>query len=173
MSDKLAWLDKDKATPVDVGMTRADRPDWSPDGKSIVFFGNKALPGLTGPARATASFDLWLMPADCDQLPGGCAANVTLLMSDVRNHTSVRWSPDGKWLVLSADPQGKSEGIWLRNMETGKLVQVLKGDYRHANWSPDGRRLVALGPAPGKTKIELYDNSSALYVIDVSLVVGR
>lgn len=172
IEDDLYWLDEQAPRPVDVGLVRARRPAWSPDGQSIVFFGNRQLRGRPGPQWATQPYDLWLMPADCETRSEGCAKSLQRLVRDILDQTAVNWSPDGRWIVFDGNPQGQGRGIWLRRMDTGQLTQVLAGDYVVPNWSPDGKRLVVIGPPEGQENIGTFDNGSALYILDVSAVVG-
>ncbi len=174
IQEDLYWLDPNQARKLNIGFARASENAWSPDGKSIVFFGNQQIGGEPGPGWASKPYDLWLMPANCETLDGGCAKHLQLLLNSIFNQTAVNWSPDSHWIVFDGDLQGRGQGIWLRRMETGELVQVLAGDHRHPHWSPDGKRLVVIGPPEGSKNIDLnFRSGTALYILDVSEVVSK
>src|SRR3974390_1963056 len=66
------------------------RPDWSPDGKTIVFVSN-----------ISGRNNLWLVPAE-----GGWPLQLTV--SDQRQ-TAPAWSPDGKWIGYPAGYDGHEQ----------------------------------------------------------------
>ncbi|MBI3954391.1 MAG: PD40 domain-containing protein [Chloroflexi bacterium] len=83
------------------------------------------------------------------------------------------WSPDGKWLAFGGNLQSKGLGVRLVKVDTGEVIWAAKGDYGVSSWSPDGKRILVNGPPPGKDRIGTEDSSSALYILDVSSVVGK
>ncbi len=171
IQENLYWLNQDDAERIDIGFDRATEPAWSPDNKTIVFFGNKSVGGEPGPAWAGKPYDLWKMPANCDTLQGGCKENVTLLVSNIYNQTAVNWSPDSRWIVFDGDLQGRGQGLWLRNMQSGEIIQIQKGKFRNPSFSPNGKQIVAIAPAPGDNNP--IPETTQLYILDVSEIVSK
>ena len=55
-----------------------------------------------------------------------------------------RWSPDGKWIVLTSNVDGDDEEVWVISADgvtRRKLTDNAVGDTA-ADWHPDGRRIV-------------------------------
>src|SRR5215813_6930781 len=124
-------------------MTRTvGRPDWSPDGKTIVFVTN-----------ISGRNNLWLVPSE-----GGWPIQLTV--SDQRQ-TGPTWSPDGKWIAYMSDYDGDEQwDIFLVSPKTGKVVNLTSTREiaeTDPTWSPDGRYLAYL----------VKPKTSAAYEIDV------
>jgi TolB protein len=98
-------------------------PDWSPDGKSIVFVSTRA-----------GSHDIWLMNAD--------GTNPINLTPDFKNFIELfpKWSPDGKSLLFISVQRGKSDifSIKMSDFKPLNLTAEFKNDVGHPKWSPDG-----------------------------------
>jgi Tol biopolymer transport system component len=104
-----------------------DGPDWSPDGKTIVFHraygkdGEKAQALFVRPLRGRSRMIL-RRPG-----PGGLG--------------SPAWSPDGRWIAYGEN------GLWLIRPDGRARHQVVRDFIWARAWSPDGSRLaVAVGP---------------------------
>jgi dipeptidyl aminopeptidase/acylaminoacyl peptidase len=130
-------------------MTRqVGRPDWSPDGKTIVFVSN-----------ISGRNNLWLVPAE-----GGWPLQLTV--SDQRQ-TSPAWSPDGKWIAYQSDYDGDEQwDIFIVSPKTGQVVNLTNTrEIAEANpaWSPDGRYLA----------YTVKPKTSSVYEIDIYDMVMR
>lgn len=170
IEDKLFWLDPQSSIEFDVGLVRANTPTWSPNGEEIAFFGNQSLRGSPGPDWASQPYNLWLIPSNCDTQALDCTKSRELLLTDIYFPSNVQFSPNGKWLVFDGDLQGRGKGIWLFQIDTKTVTQILMGDYIRPTWSPNGQFLVVIGP-----KEEPYSDSPpyrpTLYIVDVHGIV--
>ncbi|MBN1398250.1 MAG: PD40 domain-containing protein [Bacteroidetes bacterium] len=102
----------------------ANQPSWSPAGDKILY---QAFDGDT--------WDIWTMDVD-----GSNKQNVT--GSDPGDKTDATFSPDGKWIVYSADNGTLLyANIFIKNLETGQLIRVTdySGYDGAPSWSTDDR----------------------------------
>ena len=97
--------------------------DWSPDGKTIAFAMSVDQPG---------AYEVFLMGAD--------GSNVQQLTRGLKGiGGSLDWSPDGKYLLIYAGPQG-NKNIFRIDVEAKTAVQLTKGGNNAAcSYSPDGQ----------------------------------
>lgn len=125
------WLSKDDGSPprrlTDPGLYAAT-PDWSPDGKQIIY---------TGFDGATAQ--LFLMNAD--------GTNARQLTHFLQYAANPKWSPDGTHIAFSLDT-GKSNGdyqIQVMNVDGSHVTQLTNfplGEIENFEWSPDSTQIV-------------------------------
>lgn len=102
----------------------ANQPSWSPVGDKILY---QTFDGNT--------WDIWTMDVD-----GSNKQNVT--GSDPGDKTDATFSPDGKWIVYSADNGTLLyANIFIKNLATGQLIQVTdySGYDGAPSWSTDDR----------------------------------
>ena len=103
------------------GLSHEESPDWSPDGKQLVFastrHGNQEIyrGGLGG-------------------------GDWTRLTSDPSLDTHPRWSPDGKWIVFATNRWGDFELARIQPEGTDLTrLTYSSGLDDYADWSPDGK----------------------------------
>ncbi|MCZ6492073.1 MAG: hypothetical protein O7A06_16270, partial [Acidobacteria bacterium] len=102
-------------------------PSWSSDGKSIAV----AMYG-----------SIWKVDPRA-----GAAEELT---SGKKYHSSPDWSPDGKWIVYTADDEGYTIQLEIVNVETGKSHTLTndKHIYTDPVFSPDGARIAYVSTKP-------------------------
>ncbi len=102
-------------------------PAWSPDGRSIA---------------VAMSGSIWKVdPAT------GIANEITY---DGKYHSMPSWSPDGNWIVYTADDGGKTIQLGIVNVATGES-RALTNDafvYTDPVFSPDGTRVAYVSTKP-------------------------
>ena len=131
-------------------------PDWSPDGKHIVF----------ARAPTKGAYSIWTVTADgsdLHRLSPPCRAGGEIPKCPADDGWPV-WSPDGKQIAFqrlsgALRPKGSTintaKGIYRDELAVmdanGRDVRTLlwlgpwRGDPQAPAWSPDGKRLVFLG----------------------------
>ncbi|HVP57018.1 MAG TPA: protein kinase, partial [bacterium] len=98
---------------------------WSPDGKYYVY---NQLGEATG-------MDIWMLQLTGEGRPA------PYLCSQF-NQFAWDISPDGRWLVFSADETGRTE-IYVRSFpEPGEIHRITTSGGAGAHWSGDGRELI-------------------------------
>jgi len=119
-------------------LTTGQRPDWSPDGKTIVFdyFDSWGLP----PTSA-----IWAVNAD--------GTGPRLLAAQAARP---KFSPDGTRIAFQRDGD-----IWSMNADGSgqqRLTDATEGEYT-PHWSPDGRRIAFLRGWPYQLYVMNADGS--------------
>ena len=108
-------------------------PEWSPDGRFLAYLSRVGTENYGQEHRAVTVRDV------ASGLETVHAPRLTFI-------ERVRWSPEGKSLLLSGgDAQGRS-GLFLMDLETGEAEQAVverTGEFRglEGDWSADGRRI--------------------------------
>lgn len=100
-------------------------PDWSPDGKKVVFQSYRE--GDIEPG-------IYVMDAN--------GTNIQRITPDNYQDESPAWSPDGKKIAFASTREGKDR-IYMIDADGLNLKRVTQhdGDAFHPAWSPDGERL--------------------------------
>ena len=173
LGGQLYWLDTGGFAEVDVNLDRAGQPSWSPDGELIAFFGAPNLPGAPNPDWATRPNNLYLLPANCKSLKGGCHENFTEIVPNVLGSFRVTWSPQGKWLAFDGALNEDEYGVWLYNTDTQLTYRIAEGKYGSPEWSPDGKSLVVLAPPVSSRPGSLVTHRPGLYVLDLASIVDQ
>lgn len=125
---------------------RCGMPSVSPDGRAILFAGQKN----EGRKYDQTRNSIWIIPAE------GSARPLT-----PHQGRAATWSPDGKWVAYEStegSPDGRRHAIFLIAPDgtSDHRITTYDGDANHPVWSPDGRLLAVsvLDPEnPGLTRI--------------------
>jgi Tol biopolymer transport system component len=121
--DRSSAADRQSSPTKLISSTRQDHsPQFSPDGKKIVFVSDR-----------TGSDEIWVSESD-----GSHPAQLTF--SDGTVNGTPRWSPDGQQIVFDARPGGNSD-IYVMSADGGK-PRALTLEPSHdviPSWSRDGR----------------------------------
>ncbi|MCG6955798.1 MAG: serine/threonine-protein kinase [Gemmatimonadetes bacterium] len=126
-----------------------DRPEWTPDGKNVVFRSSR-----NGQRNA-----IWMKPLD-----GSAPATRVYGRSDSRIDEGVV-SPDGRYLLLQRDSTGNGE-VWYRALEDDTTLVHVEGDDNNgafgARFSPDGHWIAYTGgvTAPSRILIRRFPSLS-------------
>jgi Tol biopolymer transport system component len=111
-------------------------PQYSPDGKSVVFYSNR-----------TGSQEIWR----CDENGADCR-QVTTLGAPVSG--SPRWSPDGDFIAFDSNRDG-TFSVYVVSADGGPPRQLTRppGNSFSPNWSLDGRSLYFATDRGGSTNV--------------------
>lgn len=101
------------------------RPDWSPNGKKIVFMSIRD-------ERA------WVAIMDAD------GTNQKLLVEGL----TPDWSPDGNQIAFSHPDERQTPQIWIMDADGNNIRQITKSNTVKIgpSWSPDGKEMVFITP---------------------------
>ena len=102
-------------------------PVWSPDGKwiAVAMYGS-----------------IWRIDPK--------TATATELTYSSKYHSSPAISPDGEWLVYSADDDGRSIQLEILNLKSGQTRALTQDEHVYLDpvFSPDGTRLAYVSTQP-------------------------
>ena len=103
-------------------------PAWAPDGNQIAV-------GLQG--------SIWRIDL--------ASREAFELTYDGHYHSSPDWSPDGRWIVYTADHGGRTIQLQILDLETGQSHALTDDSHLYADpvFSPDGNRLAYVSTEPG------------------------
>ena len=136
-----------------------NEPRWSPDGSKLVFLRSDLK------REAEAVFTLKVVGGELVQLTPW-ALNAA---------GGPKWSPDGRWIVLTTHPRGGSENVQKVRPDGTRLTNLTKqkaGGYHYlsSSFSPDGRLIVSArtpgaGPNGHADLVVMRADGSAIHAI--------
>jgi Tol biopolymer transport system component/tRNA A-37 threonylcarbamoyl transferase component Bud32 len=155
-------------TEDEVGTIR-DRPEWTPDGRRLIYRRQAAMAGnfivtraadrtggetpLPGPRVAVNELVMGPDSTVLARVSSGLASSQDIwwwqlpdttfhrFTEDVTFETGARFSPDGKWVAYTAEAAGVREVYVAPFPGPGGTVQVSRGGAGLPVWSADGRTL--------------------------------
>jgi dipeptidyl aminopeptidase/acylaminoacyl peptidase len=136
-------------------------PDWSPDGRSVVF-----------ESTLSGKYSIYVINGD--------GTGLRRLTADTSNNEQPRWSPDGKRIVFSSDRGGTGLDIHVMNADGSNLVRLTtmpgKGGWYQSSFSPDGQWIAFQGrPDNREVRDRVYvvrSDGSALRLLSDSTAYG-
>ena len=122
---------------------RDEDPDWSPDGRTIVFASDRTPSGRDGYTN------LFLIDAE--------TKNMRYLTHGAWHDQDPRWSNDGSRIAFSSDRSGFYDLYAVDQAGNGVQLTMLTGGAVDPEWLPDDRGLVFAGFQEGGFRIFSYD----------------
>ena len=126
-------------------------PSWSPDGKRIAFMSRREGHFI---GEFGLTYEIYVMDAD--------GKNTRRLTNNRKSDSSPSWSPDGKWIVFSADRKGDNVNyeIYVMDNDGGNQRRLTNNRVhdKSPSWSSDGKRIVFSSYRDGNGEIYVMDN---------------
>jgi TolB protein len=120
-----------QVTQLTPGTSWDSNPQWSPDGKKLVF--------------ARADLNVGKDAVFTVNVDGTGLSQVTPWELNAGNGPD--WSPDGKWLLFSVQPEDGSANVYKSHVDGSALTNLTRQSasgmhYASSSFSPDGRMIV-------------------------------
>jgi hypothetical protein len=139
--ERLQWLRPEGLDPVDAPFSRAGNPSWSPDGRFIAVDAAPSRADAEGHDRLDLERNLYML----EVATGRLQVLVEKLDGD-RTPARSAWSPDGRLLVLSMNPNDGPDGVWVVEVATGRKALLIESDHvGSATFLPGGEVAVSSG----------------------------
>ncbi len=124
-----------------------DDPDWSPDGRAIVFTSH----AVTDNPVNSASAEIYAIAPDGTGPPARLTTNT-------EEERAPAWSPDGKRLVFCCRRGGPDFEICVMNRDGTGQVQLTDNDVPDLtpSWSPDAKKIVFHRRVGGRGQFQLF-----------------
>jgi TolB protein len=154
--DDIWTMNPDGSDPVNLtpGAAGSDgAPNWSADGRKIVFASNRETPdNPTPPGFPGPDHEIFVMNAD--------GSDVTQITDNELDDELPAWSPDGRRIVFSRDYdpiRGRVDLDLLTIRSDGRRERILtntRGVQEYGpNWSPNGRMIAFVSELGGDGEI--------------------
>ncbi len=118
-------------------------PDWSPDGRYLAF-ASRRIPAVSGASGRVITIRTVETGEERE------------LLSRIDPRYNLRWSPDGRTLlVVGVGPENQS-GAYAINAQTGDVVASIPWAY-WIEWSRDGKSIYYLHNDPNKARVLIRD----------------
>lgn len=126
-------------------------PDWSPDGRYLAYVSGRP---------DSKSYAISIRDERT-----GTTREIHPALIERALFENLRWSPDGKSLLVEGQDKDKQNGLFLVDAETGEVRPLLRreiGAFVDAQWMPDSRRLVYFrnGRRPQISRIVVLDTQT-------------
>jgi TolB protein len=124
-----------------------DDPDWSPDGRTIVFTSH---PVTDNPVNS-AGAEIYAIAPDGSGKPARLTTNT-------EEERAPAWSPDGKRIVFCCRRGGPDFEICVMNRDGTGQVQLTDNDVPDLtpSWSPDAKKIVFHRRVGGRGQFQLF-----------------
>jgi Tol biopolymer transport system component len=127
-----------------------DDPDWSPDGKKIVFTSH----AVTDDAANSATAEIYAL----NILKGDSDGKAVRLTNNAEEERAPSWSPDGTRIVFCCRRGGADFEICVMNAEGTAQRSLTDNSVPDLTptWSSDGRKIVFHRPVGGAARFQLF-----------------